>query len=208
MKKINLRRVSKYRDVKKFICIASEGTKTEPNYFKGLKISLKNPNIHIKSIARDDTASAPNHVLRKVNEFKKETRLMSTDELWLVIDIDRWTTKMLSEIARECLQHKYFLAVSNPRFELWLLLHLADVSKYKNEEKDKLKKVNGHIENRIKEICGSYKKNCLNMEIFRPKILKAIKRAKKLDKNIRNRWPNVLGTHVYKLAESIYQLDI
>ncbi|WP_422451131.1 MULTISPECIES: RloB domain-containing protein [unclassified Endozoicomonas] len=51
------------------------------------------------------------------------------DELCLVIDRDQqaWEEKAISEIAKACDQKQYLLALSNPAFDLWLLLHHLDV---------------------------------------------------------------------------------
>jgi hypothetical protein len=48
------------------------------------------------------------------------------DVLWLVIDTDRWGDKQLSEVTSECVSKHFRLAVSNPCFELWLILHYED----------------------------------------------------------------------------------
>lgn len=80
--------------------------------------------------------SSPEHVLKQLNDYKKEYELESDDELWLVIDKDRWPDAMLSHVATECTQDIYMhVAISNPCLELWLLLHFIDVTSLTPEEK-------------------------------------------------------------------------
>ena len=55
----------------------------------------------------------------------------------------------------------------------------------------------------IKVKLGSYSKKNLDIDKFKPYIDDAIERAKKLDINPYGKWPSQIGTHVYKLIESI-----
>ena len=67
---------------------------------------------------------SPEHVLKQLNDYKSQYELEADDELWLVVDKDRWTEAMLSRVATECSQEvAMHMALSNPCFELWLLLH-------------------------------------------------------------------------------------
>jgi hypothetical protein len=123
-------RQTNLRDAR-LIVIATEGTKTEPKYFHDLAHSSKyrNSKVHVEVIKRDESSSSPRAVLRELDKFKSDFNLSETDELWLVFDIDRWG-EQVSEVAQECIQKKYHLAISNPCFELWLLLHHSDLQSY------------------------------------------------------------------------------
>lgn len=96
------------------------------------------------------------------------------------------------------------MALSNPCFEVWLLLHLKDITKY---PKTKIIAFEGNknkeLDKEIRRICGSYNKSKLNTKNFLPNMENAIDRAKKLDIEPDHRWPNTIGTRVYKLAEKI-----
>jgi len=116
-----------FRDAK-LIVIASEGQKTEKMYFNDLKDEYARSSLHVEVLERFVSASSPSHVLACLNKFKTKYRLRRDDELWMVIDIDRWTEQNLSDVAGKCRDKGFLIAVSNPCFELWLLLHLDCMS--------------------------------------------------------------------------------
>lgn len=199
------------RDFKRLFIIATEGEKTEPAYFESLK-KLDNiliPYIYFEVFNRGNSKSSPASVLNQLDSFSKEYNLDDSDELWMLIDRDRWTLKMLKDTAAKCGQKNYSLAVSNPCFEFWLLLHLEDVGEYSEEDKKELfenKKIDGHrnkIELKILEKCDSYNKSNPDFTKFLPNINVAIERAEKLNIDKNERWPNGLGTHVYLLVEKL-----
>jgi hypothetical protein len=119
--KKSFRRTSGFRDAK-LIVIATEGERTEPAYFRGLKAAFRKPAIHMEILPRTTAGSSPAHVQEELDKFNKVYNLVEGDELWMVIDRDQWPDKNLAETAGECERKGYFLAVSTPCFELWLLL--------------------------------------------------------------------------------------
>lgn len=206
IKKRDFRRVSNCRDVKKIFVIATEGEKTEPVYFNDLKALHRNPLVYVTVLKRQNSASSPNHVIRELNRFKSLYELKPKDELWIVVDRDNWGYRNLSTTARQCLQKKYNLAVSNPCFEVWLLLHLRDISKCSPQKIMALSEnTTRDLEKEIRSICGFYNKSNPDTSKFLPHVKIAIRRAKKLDINPSHRWPNSIGTTVYRLAEKIIQ---
>lgn len=99
--------------------------------------------------------------------------------------------------------------MSNPCFELWLLLHLEDVEQYDDETKNALlqnkKNKSGvtWLKKRMKDLLGSYagsKYDALGLIPYAPV---AIDRARGLDSNPQDRWPQSIGSRVYLLMESI-----
>jgi hypothetical protein len=201
----------------KIIILAFEGNDTEQMYFEDFKESYKDTDsfnndliyLHLLKRAKNDTNSAPNHVFKKLKkEAKDEYNFMATDELWMVIDTDRW--KNINEIILECKkQGNMFVAVSNPCFEFWLLLHIKDINEY-NEDELQLILKNGktsknsrtYVEKKIIEILGAYNKSKPKTEHFLPKIETAISQAKLLN-NPEEEYPKELGSFVYKIIESL-----
>ena len=126
-----------FRDAR-LIVIASEGKDTERIYFKALAKEYSNPRVHVHILERsvdEQNNSSPEHVLKQLNDYKSQYELEADDELWLVVDKDRWTEAMLSRVATECSQEvAMHMALSNPCFELWLLLHIEDVALLTPEE--------------------------------------------------------------------------
>lgn len=203
-------RRSATRDAR-LIIIAAEGTKTEKRYFEDLAAypRYRNPKVHVEVLERESNASSPSHVIRMLDDFKATYRLNQYDELWLVIDVDRWPTDQLSAIAAQCQQKTYQLAVSNPCFELWLLLHLTGLENYTLAERTVLltnkKSPSGRtrLEQELVRLLGSYNKSEPNTEKIVEDVEVAIVRASDLEDNPQHRWTNGLGTRVYLVARSI-----
>lgn len=195
----------------KLIVIAAEGFETENIYFEAMKTSLKASNVHVEVLHREnDGESSPEHVYSRIKQFMEEYNIEDDDELWVVIDRDRWSPKMISSIAKCCAQNKNLrLCVSNPCFELWLLLHIEDVSLYSDENKRALsanRKCSRHktlIKQKLSVLLNGYNEANYNVSSFLPYIDDAINRAAKLDINPEDRWPQTVGTRAYLLAKSI-----
>ena len=117
------RRITQLRD-SKLIIIAVEGNRTEKQYFS----IFRKTRSQIKILSSDDNRSAPEYVLDRLISYKKEYDLDDNDELWLMIDVDRWGDRKLSEIAMHANQRGFDMAVSNPCFEVWLYLHFSFIS--------------------------------------------------------------------------------
>ncbi len=192
----------------RLIIIASEDTVATVAYFEDMKSPAyyQSSKVHVEVLKREDTASDPRRVLDQLDLWRNEYQIGEGDELWLVADIDRWGDAKLSRIAQECDQKGNLLAISNPAIELWFLLHLVDVREdIRNEllENKKIAKKRTRLEREILNVVGTYNKSNLNTVHFLPYVPVAIQRAKRLDTQPNDRWPQQLGTYVYRLVESI-----
>lgn len=202
-----------FRDAR-IIVIASEGKDTERIYFQALASEYANPRVHVHILERgedEQNNSSPEHVLKQLNDYKRDYSLEDDDELWLVIDKDRWTEAMLSHVAAECAQNDFMhMALSNPCFELWLLLHLVDATSLTSEEQEQWMKndrssrrTDPYLKVRLRQAMGSYNESNYDAQILIPHVEIAIERARVLDDNPADRWPQTLGTRVCQLAESV-----
>lgn len=203
-------RSSAVRDAR-LIIIAAEDTTATVAYFRAL-ISpdyYQNPRVHVEVLQRDATASAPEHVLAQIDGWRTLYDYDETDEFWLVIDVDKWGEEKLSQIAQSCAQKAIRLAVSNPAIELWFLLHRTDLTGYTPEELGDLlrnERVSNHrtrLEQEIVRVVGRYNKSNLHIGDFLPHVAAAVLRAEALDHSPADRWPQGLGSHVYRLIRSI-----
>jgi hypothetical protein len=196
-------RRSGFRDARLFV-IASEGAVTEPKYFNGIKERWHNPRIHLEIVGRDDPGlSSPEHVLRTLDRFASEYKLRDGDQLWLVIDRDSqsWKPRTMARIARRCEQKRYFLAVSNPCFELWLLLHFEDVpAQSPARRQELLENADGLLKFEVARHCGT---DCEYIDNFISNSATAIARAEVLDAKPQDRWPSQLGTRVHRLIRQL-----
>ncbi|MEN3753439.1 RloB family protein [Mangrovibacter sp. SLW1] len=141
-----------------------------------------------------------------MDQYKKDCGINTHDDLCLVIDRDKqsWTEAAISELAQHCHAKKYILALSNPCFEIWLLIHYCDISTIDELEKDKIRRNRkGYMKNKLREIIGTYNPSAVNIDDFWGLTETAINRAKALDPNPAERWPNEIGSRVYILMEKI-----
>lgn len=195
----------------KLIIIATEGTHTEPAYFKDMASSkyFYNSHIHVEVLEREGTKSAPEYVIAALNQFSDRHQYEEgLDELWLVVDTDDWGSEKIADIAAQCKQKGYEMAVSNPCFELWLLLHVASLNEYSDETLDEFRENRRtgnrtRLERELVMLLGEFSKSSLETEHFLPHVEVAIARALELDEHPEHRWPNDLGSRVYLLAKKI-----
>ena len=135
--------------------------------------------------------SSPDKVLKRLSAYRTKYNA-SNNELWLVIDRDYWEKKTLEQIERECKKKGINLLISNPCFELWLLLH-------QKTPKQPLT-VKG-CETEIKKFIPGYSKVNYDISKLKKGLNMAIENAKCLDnKNPINRAPS---TTVFKLVEKL-----
>ncbi|SFD54171.1 RloB-like protein [Chitinophaga sp. CF118] len=202
------------RDTQKLFVIAAEGTETEIKYFEEFKSPqwYHNKAVFIEPLRRIDNSSSPSRVLRQLKEFKKEYRLKDGDELWMIIDRDKqsWKISEISDVAQKCQQAKFGFAMSNPAFEFWLLLHITALTDYSEDTKREFldnRKTGDRtrVEMELLHLLGSFNKSNINTNHFLPHLNLAIQRAEEQDNNAGERWPNQLGSHVYKLIRKLLE---
>ena len=204
------RPTDKVRDAR-LIIIATEDTEATVAYFEAMKslTYYQSSKVHVEVLTRTDTASAPERILAQLEQWLTQYQIAEDDELWLVIDVDRWGSKKLNQIAKACRQKTIHLAVSNPCIELWFLLHVRDMDQYDEiTQSDLLKNAKvspkrTRIEQAIVDVVGRYNKGNLHTDDYLPHVEMAIASAEKLDVAPNDRWPQQLGTRVYLLARSI-----
>jgi len=204
----DFKRKSGFRD-SRLIVIAAEGEETEKQYFEGIKARYDNPRVHVEVLERIGSASDPAKVIKALDKFRSDYKLRKGhDQLWLVIDVDRWGNQKLSLVSQQCVQKRYQLAVSNPSFEIWLLLHVRSLDTYPPDILAELleNKKDGKRTRLAQELLlqlGSYNKSNLDKDYFAHRVFVAIQNARISDLNPETRWPNQLGTRVYLLVEGI-----
>lgn len=187
----------------RLVIIATEGH-TERIYFNELKIHYQKSSVQVEVLEREGNNSCPDDVLSQVQKYEKKYNLDDDDEIWVVIDRDKWTIKMIKSVAQCCYQNKhYHLGLSNPCFELWLLLHLEDIDTSNPEltrkmllNKRQRKKGDPWLKVHLRELMGSYNETSYDVKSLMKYVDIAINRAQKMD-NPADRWPRDLGTRVY-----------
>ena len=213
---ISLIRQGGFADAEKLYILSYEGTVSEKKYFEDLRKSNIFNNsglIEMISLKRPkDKGSNPFSVKRLLKEAKNEFGFKITDDFWLIIDRDDWEIihKLnFDDLVSECKKEdNFYLAMSNPCFEIWLILHFKDIIEFTTEEEQlifensKISNAKNYIDTVVGNLQGrGYNKNP-NPTIYLPLTKIAIERAKTLD-NLLEDYPKKIGTHLYKLIEKL-----
>jgi len=112
------------------------------------------------------------------------------DEVWRVVDVDNFDIHSGASKAAE-LNAK--MVVSNPCFELWLLLHFESLTGHVAKCKD--------VERLIRKYIPAYKKAKLSFADFEAGLAQACKRARCLEEG-EVEYPNP-STGIWRLVERI-----
>lgn len=181
------------RRYKKLFLIAAEGIKTEPIYFGFFSDDTAVVRV---SCLKGKYDSSPPQVLKRMTDYLAREGLKPSDEAWLVVDKDEWTEEQLTQLHQWSLQQQnYGFALSNPKFEYWLLLHFEDGAGITSSR---------DCTERLKRWLPDYDKGIDTRKIGQTQIEAAMRRAKKRDQPPCEAWPKSLGqTTVYRLIENI-----
>jgi len=199
---------------KKRIIISCEGSNTEPDYFEAIKDKLSehiSVLIEIEVIEKEPGASEPKDVVSNLDNFLNEQdKEEYGDELWVVWDREKVIARKINilEILPECKEKNYNIAMTNPLFEFWLLLHLVDISLYNKEDlfnNDKIPARQRFISNELTNILGKYTKKNFNRDIVtKNNIDRALEQEKLFETNLERIIDN-LGSNIGDLIRSIFK---
>jgi hypothetical protein len=127
---LSIKRRGPSRQPKLRILVVCEGKKTEPRYLKQLQHHVRNPRVHIEPLGPAgvpvtvvETAIAERQLADEEARRERDENLR-WDQVWAVFDIDDHPN--VAAAKQLALANDILLAVSNPCFELWALLHFAD----------------------------------------------------------------------------------
>ena len=186
----------------KLIAIACEGSDREPDYFnvfkylsKKIKVDIIEDHLNSENEGnKKSTKSSPKWVLDKAISYISNNNLLEEDELWFVIDVDRWSEEQIRELAQFCDDHvNWNLVISNPCFEVWLFFHKsAKINESKSSTCQEFKY----------EISQFDKAGYDNLTYI-GSILTAVENAKLNDSDINHYFPKIKESKVYLLVESI-----
>jgi hypothetical protein len=183
------------------IVIASEDTYAVRQYFD----FFRSNRIQFKVLETDEGKSAPEHVLARIDAYMSEYEIGEGDEFWLILDCDHWINsghvKNLIYVMRECRRKGIRIALSNPCFELWLLLHFAEFPTEK-------KLTRPQIEKRIRVGAGLYDKaKVYKLPLDNERVRAAIGRSK-ANQSATSEIPDGLQTSVHCIIEELLAAGI
>lgn len=115
-------------------------------------------------------------------------------ERWALVDVDRWPN------LRRMLGQWEQVAISNPCFEVWLLLHLGPIRRALRDAAD--------AESMLAERVGGYAKSDPDYAFVDSASVKgAIERARAGDRDAQSPIPANRGTRVYRVFDVLRALD-
>lgn len=207
------KRGARKRQVKPIILIVTEGSRTEPKYFEHFK--TRQTNIDIRVVGSRSSSGETDYVslIRKAQEYQKKNQMSSDngDSAWVVADGDvnlnnpdpvASKNQQLKKARKLAERSEIQMAISNPCFELWYLLHFRYTTKH-------LKDYNA-VKNELIPFLPEYEKTNDVYDQLLPMLETAVKNAKNLEKyhlNNGEQLPFEIGanpyTEVYRLIESL-----
>jgi RloB-like protein len=165
----SLKRLSETRPELRTIVIFTEGEKSEVDYIDGLR---ELP--HVKQdVALSVELSLDHGVpLTLVRLAVAQKRDMEVDECWCIFDVE-WPKNHpnLKDAILLAKAHDIRLAISNPCFEVWLMLHYKDFGKPSDTDE---------VERKSRALDGRQGKS-IDASLYMPLRKAAAKRARMLD---------------------------
>lgn len=172
----------------------------------------------------------PRQLVERIDQFKLEKEDIyqfskyQEDEFWIVTDVDKnWSEEIINsgdgktyydewnEAIAMCQEKNYGYAVSNPFFEIWLLLHhdtpnemdigyaVTDIHAYEKTD---------HFRIRLRELGAPLKdkKHIAASDYNVEKVKAAISRAEQLHQNKNELCPKYFATTVYMLLNKMMEM--
>lgn len=175
----------------KLFIISAEGAVTEDEYFQLFRLGGR----PLCKCLTDSNKSSPKHVLKRLTDYLKDEQPADPFEAWLVVDRNNWTDDQLQSLQNWQLKKlERSLAVSNPCFEFWLLLHFED-GKGVSATQECVRRLRKHL--------PAYNKHIDSAKFTQNRISDAIRRARRKDTPACADWPKGTGTTVYRLVANI-----
>ena len=223
----------------KIIFLSCEGRVTEEQYFKRISeifshikskiifVSVKEDVLNIPTAerTRDQEAYLSKskfwQLPEKIDQFKQEKdteydfKNHPDDEFWIVADVDDcWDAcyeNKWEQTIELCTSKIYRYAISNPFFELWLLLHHDDVNeadrKYAVTDEQPYEHTD-HFRKRLRSLGVPMSKKSIQAEHYnRQNVEKATERACLLHGDLSFEMPKALTTTVFTLFDEIFRLS-
>jgi len=201
-KREDLQRRKPFTEPRPRILVCCEGEVTEPSYFNGLKREGHNILLHVEVMPG---GRVPKTLVDYAADLKREAEKtarrerddnLKYDEVWCVFDVD--AHPHLPETKHKAEANGINTAISNPCFELWLLLHFQDQRAHIERQ---------HVQSACRVHMPGYQKH-VPFDVVFPRHREAVGRAVALDDWQQNqgRPGGNPSTGVHRLTERIMQL--
>ncbi len=182
------RRRPAFREQRTSLLVVCGAEVTEPAYFEGLKQARRNPAVTVKIKAKRGDPEA----VVKYTAGMRDRAEGTHDEVWCVVDVDRFDVAKAVAAARRLHVN---LAVSNPCFEFWLLLHF--------EVCDAPLTCYGDVKKRLVKHVPEYSKSELRFSDYLNGINAALQRAREQNGELGFEHDRNPSTGVWALVDKI-----
>jgi len=200
-KRDSLRRRRAFLQPRPRFLIVCEGTLTEPSYFQEVR-HLERSLIELELSA----GGAPKTLVERAVEMKRDAAARARrhkdenqdyDHVWCVFDVDEH--RFVPEAKQQARENGIEVAISNPCFELWALLHFRDQRAHIER---------GQLHHECRRYMPKYDKRLPAAELY-PLYGDALRRARDLDQwqTSRDCEGANPSTGVYRLMEQIKAHD-
>ncbi len=196
------------RDARLFV-IATEDTKAPKQYFSFFPSSR----VHVEVLETTGGCSSPGHVVERLAKYAEAYQIGEDDQLWVLLDTDHWVEgshkRGLIAALDTARQRGFRIAMSNPCFDLWLLLHHQAVT-----AADGIENCDA-VGRRLRDpaVLGEFNKTRLKSEHYPyVAVTNAVRNARALEWQMGDAaggfWPEKPGTRVFRLIEELRQAGV
>ncbi|MBI1882343.1 MAG: RloB domain-containing protein [Chloroflexi bacterium] len=200
-----------HRPPRQCFLIVCEGAQTEPNYFESLCRELKlQPLVEVQVEGQGAAPiSVVNRALIRREEREREAKAAQRksqfgappfDEVWCVFDVEKPDKNpSFQQAVSKARSNKLELAISNPAFEYWYLLHFKETTQPFADATELIQAL------KDKNCLPNYEKNLNVCNILFPYTDTAIERADRLlahHPDAGNDFPNP-STLIYRLVKKL-----
>lgn len=168
-----LRQKKGKRRIRKVIHVLPEG-ETERDYLamNAVVASIQSgERVALKMVRGHKGQTDPASLVRQMKAHLRKEDFRSEDEAWLIIDVDDWTEDQIATAIRwEESDRRHHLAISNPKFELFLLMHYCDAFECSTS---------ADVDNRLRRYWPDYKKRIPLGRFSQQQVLEATARSRR-----------------------------
>lgn len=176
--------------------VSAEGT-TERDYFH---MSVFGDSRVAVKFSKDIHPSRrdPQSVRKRMEKTMRSERFRKEDTAWLVVDVDDWDEGALGELARWAEEDpRHHLAVSNPKFELFLVMHFERAAGCTTPER---------VDAALSRHLPSYDKRLRPTQFSLDQVREAVRSARAKRASCRAALPEAGMTDAYRLVELLLDL--
>ncbi|MFI7038396.1 RloB family protein [Microbispora rosea] len=182
------RKVTRNRSITARLLVICGTDETEKQYLNGVKTTYRNAAVTVKLKTRG--RKSPLEVVKYAIDLQSESG-DDFDEVWVVFDVDDFN---IEDAVKEAERNQIKVAISNPCFEFWLILHFISHRAY-------LAGAN-QAQTILKRYYAGYDKSRLDFDKFRGGIEDACHRARSIDEAASTTFSNP-STGVWRLVEAM-----